>query len=282
MPAAALIVVTRIGDTASQAIAAASRSNVVLQTVTAPGVLAAMAAGVQTATTDLIAFTDDDACPHEDWIERLLTHFADPRVGGVGGRDVIPHLQGPLTPRVGTLSSWGRLTGNHHLGVGGAREVDVLKGVNMAFRRSALALPDGLAGSGAQAHFEVATCLHARNAGWRLIYDSEVLVDHHMAERFDADRRLRPAGSAVSNATQNYVYGLLSMRRDLLIRRTLYGLLVGSSDSPGIGRAMVALVGGEGEVLRRLGPSTWGQLRATWWVLHGRQLEMRPVGGVSS
>lgn len=36
------------------------------------------------------------------------------------------------------LVQWfGRVIGNHHLGTGGVREVDILKGVNMSFRQTA-------------------------------------------------------------------------------------------------------------------------------------------------
>ena len=54
---------------------------------------------------------------------------------------------------VGKLAWFGRLTGNHHLGVGGGREVDVLKGVNMSFRREAIAdlrFDQRMRGSGAK------------------------------------------------------------------------------------------------------------------------------------
>jgi hypothetical protein len=45
------------------------------------------------------------------------------------------------------------LIGNHHLGVGEPREVDVLKGVNMSYRRTAIAdihFDERMRGTGAQ------------------------------------------------------------------------------------------------------------------------------------
>lgn len=277
-PADAVVVVTRADDAESQAVATAAGVDVDLRTVALPGMLAAMAVGMQACTTGIIAFTDDDASPRNDWIAGLVAHFEDPGVGGVGGRDLIPDVQGPLTSTVGTISSWGRMTGNHHLGMGGVRDVDVLKGVNMAFRREALALPVGLSGSGAQEHSEVAACLHAHKQGWRLVYDPELVVDHRPAPRSGADRRLTPDAVAVSNSSQNYVYGLLTMRPELLIRRTLYGLLLGDWGAPGIGRAAGALLTGDRDVLRRLLPSLRGQMRATWWILRGRRMTMRAAG----
>jgi len=49
-----------------------------------PTQTAAMAAGVERAEGDVIAFTDDDAVPRRDWLTRIASHFEDPRVGGVG------------------------------------------------------------------------------------------------------------------------------------------------------------------------------------------------------
>lgn len=128
-------------------------------TVDEPGVVAAIAAGVTGARSEIVAFLDDDAVRRADRLERLLRHFRDPRVGGVGGRDVWRNEEprGQPTEDVGRITPWGKRIGNHYLGTGRAREVMVLQGATMAFRRQALALPGSLRGSGAQAHFEVAS-----------------------------------------------------------------------------------------------------------------------------
>jgi len=60
-------------------------------TVRAPGVLAAMAAGVARSTGDILAFTDDDAAPRPDWIESSpsprgsLSRKSPHRVFAMGG-----------------------------------------------------------------------------------------------------------------------------------------------------------------------------------------------------
>lgn len=92
---------------------------------------------------------------------------------------------------------------------------------------------------------------------------------------FRRDRRVRPRAVVVRDAALNYVYGLLTMRPELLRRRTLHGLVLGDSGAPGLGRAAVVLLSGERDVLRRRPPSMWGQLRATAWILRGRRLIMR-------
>src|SRR5215203_911550 len=56
--------------------------------VTEPGVVAALNAGLEVVSGEIVALTNDDAIPYPDWIKRIEDHFrADYRLGGVGGRD---------------------------------------------------------------------------------------------------------------------------------------------------------------------------------------------------
>lgn len=107
--------------------------------VTQPGVVAALNAGLAAVEGDIVSITDDDAAPHPDWLERIAAYFtSDSRLGGLGGRDWVYHgskLEDESRPVVGQLQWFGRVIGNHHLGVGEPREVDILKGVNMSFRK---------------------------------------------------------------------------------------------------------------------------------------------------
>jgi cellulose synthase/poly-beta-1,6-N-acetylglucosamine synthase-like glycosyltransferase len=126
-----------------------------------PGVVASMNTALAACLGDIVALTDDDTEPHRDWLARIDRAFDDPRVGGVGGRDWQPNERGDRAD-VGRVQWFGRTIGNHHLGAGPARRVDVLKGANAAFRRRLLS-PVGfdtrLAGSGAQMFWELAACL---------------------------------------------------------------------------------------------------------------------------
>jgi len=210
-------------------------------TVSVSGVVAAMNAGMDAACGDIIAFTDDDAAPHSDWLERIEAHFlSDSNIGGVGGRDWVYHgteLEEGEREVVGQVQWFGRVIGGHHLGVGGAREVDVLKGVNMSFRRSAIGqvhFDPRMRGTGAQVHFELAFSLSLKRAGWKLIYDPRVAVDHFPAQRFDEDQRNRFNDIALINAVHNETLVLLehlppAQRTAFLIWATL----VGTRDSLG-------------------------------------------------
>jgi glycosyltransferase involved in cell wall biosynthesis len=213
-----------------------------LITVHVPGVVAAMNAGLNAAQGDLLSFTDDDAAPHGDWLQRIETYFlADRQLGGVGGRDWIycdnKLLAYEPSQVVGCLQWFGRVIGNHHIGVGEPREVDVLKGVNMSFRRSAIAtlqFDERMKGTGAQVHFELAFSLALKQLGWKLIYDPAIAVDHHGSKRFDEDQREQFNPIAFSNAVHNETLALLqylpAFRRIIFL---IWAILVGTRHAVG-------------------------------------------------
>ena len=210
--------------------------------VTAPGVVAAMNVGFEAAIGEIISVTDDDAAPHPDWLKRIEAQFqCDEDLGGLGGRDYVylgTQLLEGAEPLVGRLQWFGRMVGNHHLGVGLAREVDLLKGVNMSFRKSALAglrCDERLRGTGAQVHFEVALCLAVKQRGWKLIYDPAIAVDHYPAQRFDEDERKRFSAVATANIVHNETFILLE--HSSLPQRFIYvcwALLVGTRSAFGL------------------------------------------------
>jgi glycosyltransferase involved in cell wall biosynthesis/GT2 family glycosyltransferase len=249
-------------------------------TVNEPGVLAALHRGLEAARAEIIGFLDDDAVPHADWLERLLAHLEDPMVGGVGGRDLWvsdePH-RNEETEDVGRLTGWGKLVGNHHIGIGPARDVMVLQAVG-AFRRDALALPHGLRGIGAQSHFEVGLSLWARRQGWRLVYDPSIVIDHFRAPRADYGRRDHPTRAAIRDRSYNLVASIIALEPNLLPRRALFGLLVGDRENPGLVRGAVAIAAGQREVVRAIGPSLAGQVGALLDFTRGRRVGMIPAG----
>lgn len=240
-----------------------------------PGLLAALEAGARHARGEVIAITDDDAVPRRDWVGRILDHFGDPRVGGVGGRDAQVGKD-PRPVAVGRVGRWGRVVGNHHLGQGPPREVMVLKGANMAWRRAALAVPVGLRGRTTQTHTEIAMGLWARAQGWRLVYDPELIVDHYPAPRAADSRRL------ASEDTYNLAAGMAVAGPGLAWRRAVYGILVGDRGSPGVARGLVGLLRREFDVVRDCPPSLWGQLAAAIDLAAGRRVRMVPVADDSA
>jgi GT2 family glycosyltransferase len=270
-----IIVVRRPEDEGAKLVLAELGESLCKETlVFQPGVLAAMRTGLTIAVGGIVAFVDDDAVPRPDWIARLVGHFRDPQVGAVGGRDFVRNVKGTEEPAcidVGRITRWGKLIGNHHLGEGPPRNVMVLKGVNMAFRREAIMLPTHLRGNGAQPHFEVALCLLARRSGWRLVYDPATAVDHFPGPRFDGDQRGHPDRRASCDAAYNLVFGIVGTEPSLYWRRAAYGVLVGDRAVPGFVRTLVAAAARDGDIVKRLGPSLRGQIAALLDVARGRR-----------
>ena len=263
--------VRKADSTSKSAFNAAKSSSDKLVEVEEPGVLAAMRAGVASSAGEVVVFTDDDARPRPQWLGRLLILLSEPGVGAAGGRDIITGQTEPRRSDVGRITGYGRVVGNHHLGIGPAREVDVLKGVNMAFRAECLALPRAglLRGDGAEVNFEVLCARWAKLHGWRVVYDPSAEVDHAGAERIGADRRDRPELGAVRDAAYNFLIATTALDRRYLARQMVYAIAFGNRDAPGAGRALVAVARREREVLRRFGPSLTGSALALTRLITG-------------
>jgi GT2 family glycosyltransferase len=224
--------------------------------VRATGVVAALNAGLARISGDVVAITDDDAAPRADWLKRIEEHFMRlPEIGGVGGRDYVHgdswHAD---SVSVGILEWFGRQVGNHHLGIGSPRYVDMLKGVNMSFRIAAIGevrFDERLRGSGAQVHNELAFCLALGRKGWRFLYDPEVAVDHYPAQRFDEDQRSQKSLLAASNSAFNETLTLLD-HLPILVQPVflLWAILIGARDLPGIAQCVRLALKGEAAWVR--------------------------------
>lgn len=259
-PADQVLVVVRDSDAETHNFLAGYQTTLPLRRVCVdvPGVIAAMNAGLQAASGEIIALTDDDTAPYPDWLERIEAHFAvDPQVGGVGGRDWLLVERGSRHV-VGKIQWYGRVIGNHHLGVGTAREVDVLKGANCAYRAEPLkqlGFETRLRGGGAQVHWELALGTAMRRAGWKLIYDPAVAMDHFFSQRFDADQNLRGTFNAegLHDAAHNETLILLShLPWVSKIAFLAWAFLIGTRSEPGLAQVPRLMILRNHNVKRRL------------------------------
>jgi len=254
------VVVIRRDDANSAALARSRARAVRVVLVERPGVVAAMNAGLDTCSGDVVALTDDDAAPHADWLARIADAYAgDPRIVAVGGRDWVysyrtGRLRDESEPVVGAVNWFGRVTGNHHAGVGPARDVDVLKGVNLSVRSDLLRrvrFDERLRGVGTEHHWELALCLTLRRLGGRIVYDPAIAVDHHPQPRVDDSRKFD--ARELSDATHNKTVALLEYlpfpRGGLYL---LWGAAIGTSSAPGAAHLVRSLrPGGAGWSLFR-------------------------------
>lgn len=240
-------------------------------TVSSPGQVAALNAGLDAAAGEIVAITDDDAAPRPDWLARLHAHFiTNPHLGGIGGRDWVHqrgHREDGVAYTVGRVCWFGRIVGNHHLGGGSARPADVLKGANMSFRRTALAgvrFDERLRGTGAQVHNDMAFCLAVRRKGVSLLYDPSVAVDHFPAPRFDQDQREVFHAAAHRDAVHNETLVLLTSLP--LLRQFVcltYALVVGTRQTPGLLLALFLMLRREKMLAIRVAATAQGRV-AGW------------------
>jgi GT2 family glycosyltransferase len=236
------IVVVRSDDTASQQVVRSRVRAVRLVLVHRPGVVAAMNAGLDASDGEVIALTDDDAEPHADWLARIVdTYAGDARIAAVGGRDwVTSYKTGRLIvesePVVGRIDWLGRVTGNHHAGIGEARDVDVLKGVNFSVRGALLRqirFDERLRGVGTEHHWELALCLALRRCGYRVVYDPAIAVDHHPQPRVDDSRMFNSSElrDARHNETLAVLEHLSALRGGFHL---IWACAIGTSSAPGM------------------------------------------------
>jgi glycosyltransferase involved in cell wall biosynthesis len=248
-PAEEILVVVRGDDSASEEVVRSRAPAARLVPVERPGVVAAMNAGLDASSGDVVALTDDDAAPHPDWLERILDAYAgEVRIAAVGGRDwVTSYKTGRLIdgsePVVGTVSWLGHVTGNHHAGVGRARDVDVLKGVNLSVRGKLLReirFDERLRGVGTEHHWELALCLTLRRLGYRIVYDPAIAVDHYPQPRVNDSRMFnsRELRDAMHNETVAVLEHLPAWQRGVHLA---WACLIGTRSTPGVAQLIRSL-----------------------------------------
>lgn len=236
-----LIVVAQAHDSATSDVAHSFGAQLV--PVERPGLAWAMREGARASSGDVVAFTDDDAELTQDWFERLVSAYEDPRVGGVGGRDRQPEGDAYLgSPgAVGQIDKLGRVVGGHHAATGQTRQVAHLKGVNCSFRRDLFVVYDSqalVAGEGAQVRNELVVCLGISKLGFSIVFDPELVVDHHPAPRQAGDDRHAGARKSYESA-HNEVLAFYLARHPLRRRNLAMLTLVGYRHSPGLLRALI-------------------------------------------
>ncbi len=199
------------------------------------------------SSIELVAFHDDDSVAPPEWCQRIAEFFAArPEASALGGPDFI--VAQPWTYHevfvevVGRLTWYGKVIGHHHHRSEGLREVDVLKGVNMIFRRTLLELLDErLQGrrpeEGNGVFWELDLCLRLKRKGARLFFDPGLVVQH------DSDHsHFLPDHVEVSTA-HNMTYVLL---KNLPPHRAmvflLYSVLIGHNNIKGLARTALYLL----------------------------------------
>ncbi len=211
--------------------------------VTEPGFLPPVRAGFALASGDVVATLDDDAEATEGWTRGLLRHYADAKVGGVGGRCI--NMDGdrvaavPSCSRVGYVNWSGQFIGNMYMRPEFTTPAYVrfLMGGNMSYRREvARNLEfDMLLNDGVGFGYEVDLGLQVGRAGYLVVFDPAVAIRHYSAPRATSGMRKRDDRLAVSSYAHNQLR--IALRR-LPIPHSVVALarqiLVGERRAPGL------------------------------------------------
>ena len=209
-----------------------------------PGFLPPIWQAVQNCSGDVIAFLDDDAEAHRDWLERLSVFYADASIGGVGGR-YINYSNGvrqyqPAADVAGKLYWYGRFVGNMYKDFTPGRPVfvDCLMGGNMSYRVSLAkeCLPARALNHDVAFHWELDMGLKIKKRGYRIVYEPAAAVDHHSAPRRILGVRTRNY-EGIYYANYNFAY--IIMRHFKMLRRwgyIGYTAAVGEETSPGVAK----------------------------------------------
>jgi GT2 family glycosyltransferase len=250
LPDDVVVIVRDIDEETRAALAARPTSPLPVRVVTVytPGVVAARNMALTAIKTDIVVYVDDDTIPLPGFIARVFEDFInDPTLGGLGGKDRC-FFKGEWDDRqadvVGKIQWFGRVIGNHHIGYGPMREVDVLKGCNMSFRTEAIGdtkFDTMLRGTGS-GNEDMSFTIAIKNKGWKCVYDPEALLEHYPGKHKDA----RPYGlvrrtDAVPfrhfayNEVVGVWYALSPLRRTVFV---LWSFLIGTGVCPGLLQAL--------------------------------------------
>lgn len=219
-----------------------ARVSISNQHVSKNGFLPPIQRGIEAAQGDIVVFLDDDTEVFPDWLERLSSHYADSRVGGVGGRCInyfdFVLIEYPPASKVGHLSWYGRSVGNMYKDTTFSHPVkaDFFMGGNMSFRRSVFEQiqVDPVLNENVAFHWELDLGQQVIKLGFTLLYDPVIKVNHYSAPReTDGLRTINRDGVYYSN--RNYAYLMLKhLTLPGKFAYLAYTFLVGSQQSSGL------------------------------------------------
>ena len=179
------------------------------------GLSGARNTGVGLATSEIVAFLDDDAVAAPDWLEKLTALYDDSDVLAVGGM-VEPSWEGGRPGHFGPELDW--IVGCSHRGMPKvASEVRNVIGANMSFRLQVLQqvggfnLSLGRQGTKPLGCEETEICIRAAvgSPGSRIVYEPAALVHHYVPLQRGTFRYMleRSWSEGISKAQVSHIVG---------------------------------------------------------------------------
>jgi O-antigen biosynthesis protein len=136
------------------------------------GLSSARNTGWRAATGEIVAYVDDDAWPDPHWLHYLAATFLDSPYAAVGGPNIAPPGDGPISECVANAPG-----GPVHVLVTD-REAEHIPGCNMAFRRSCLEAIGGFDEQFRVAGDDVDLCWRLQERGWTIGFHPAAMVWH--------------------------------------------------------------------------------------------------------
>jgi GT2 family glycosyltransferase len=128
--------------------------------------------GLEAATGEIVAFTDDDAWPDPDWLRYLAHAFTSTDHAGIGGPNLVPNDAGTVESAVAHAPG-----GPTHVLL--SDEVaEHIPGCNMAFRREVLEAVGGFDPQFRIAGDDVDICWRLQERGWTIGFCPAAIVLH--------------------------------------------------------------------------------------------------------
>ncbi|MCH6471072.1 glycosyltransferase family 2 protein [Sinomonas terrae] len=196
------------------------RDAVIVENSGPQGLSGARNTGVGLATSELVAFLDDDAEAAPDWLEHLVTFYDDPDVLAVGGR-AEPVWEAGRPAHFAEELDW--IVGCSHRGLPRvASEVRNVIGANMSFRRDVLLQVGGFnvalgrQGSVPLGCEETEICIRSTigTPGTRVVYEPAAVV-HHFVPAARGTLRYMLARSWSEGISKAQVSQLVGQKRTL-------------------------------------------------------------------
>jgi len=137
------------------------------------GLASARNTGLEAATGEIVAYTDDDAYPDPDWLTYLASTFLTTSHAGVGGPNLAPPGDGVIADCVARAPG-----GPIHVLLSD-REAEHIPGCNMAFRAASLRAIGGFDPQFRIAGDDVDVCWRLQACGASLGFSHAAVVWHH-------------------------------------------------------------------------------------------------------
>lgn len=209
--------------------------------------------GIGAATSEIVAFIDDDAAPEPQWLEGLVAPFVEPDIHVVAGR-VIPNWLGAKKAPRWFPPEYLWIVGATWRGFGKVpSDVRNAIGASMAARRATLNLVNGFSSNISHANDDTDLCLRIVKSipGARIRYAPDSIVNHEVPSARQKPRfyfkRCWKEGVAKGMTTDIHGRGTLLRELDYCVRFLTTGVL-GSLVALRLGRVLF-LVGGFGTTL---------------------------------